>query len=175
MSAWDASQTKLNEFYHLLWLQIQALGTSMQETVNGVNTALEGVQASGGSGGSGSGDEGDSADKDVGTQVQETMEGLIDKYLGMIGLSMDSLKNAQKTAGMGIVLGTASVALPYAKEVLTGEEEKEEDDEDSGGDDEEKEEEDDEEDFWDMIDGLDDAASIGDKRDGKFGDDDEDE
>jgi hypothetical protein len=167
MSAWDASQTKLNEFYSMLWSQIQELGASMKDTVGGVNEALAGVQAGGGGGEEGSSSE------DVGTQIEETVQGLVDKYLGMIGLSMDTLKNAQKTAGMGVVLGTATVALPYAKDTLLGKEEEEEK-EDSGGDDgDEKEEEDDEEEFWDMIDDLDDAASISDKRDGKFDPDDE--
>jgi hypothetical protein len=139
----------------------------MKDTVGGVNEALAGVQAGGGGGEEGSSSE------DVGTQIEETVQGLVDKYLGMIGLSMDTLKNAQKTAGMGVVLGTATVALPYAKDTLLGKEEEEEK-EDSGGDDgDEKEEEDDEEEFWDMIDDLDDAASISDKRDGKFDPDDE--
>lgn len=172
MSAWDASQSKLNEFYHLLWAQIQDLGTSMQATVDGVNTALESVQA----GGTGGGDDTSSGEEDVGTQVLNTMQGLIDKYLGMVGLSVETLKNAPKTAGMGVVLGAASVALPYAKDTFLGTDEEEDEKDDSGGDEEETDEEDDEEDFWDMIDGLEDAASISDKRDGKFGDgDDENE
>lgn len=158
MSAWDASQSKLNDFYHMLWSQIQDLGTSMQDTVDGVNEALEGITPGG---------EGKSEDTDLRQQLQDTMKELVDRYLGMIGLSVDTLKDAEKTAGMGLVLGTATVALPYAKKVMVGDDE-EDKEESSGGGKEDDKEEDDEEDFWEMIDGLDEAASISDKRDGKF-------
>jgi hypothetical protein len=163
MSAWDASQTKLNEFYSMLWSQIQDLGASMKETVGGVNEALEGVQAGG---------KEESEDSDIGQQLQDTMKDLVDKYLGMVGLSVDTLKDVEKTAGMGVVLGTATVALPFAKKIMMGEDE-EEKEEASGGEKDDAEDEDDEEDFWELIDDLDDAESINDKRDGKFDPDEE--
>jgi hypothetical protein len=164
MSAWDTSQVKLNEFYSMLWSQIQDLGTAMNKTVDGVNKALEGVK---------SGGEEKSEDTDLRQQLQDTMKDLVDKYLGMIGLSVDTLKDAEKTAGMGLVLGTATVALPYAKKILVGDDEEEKEDSSGGGKEDEDREEDDEEDFWDMIDDLDEAEEINDKRDGKFDDEEE--
>jgi hypothetical protein len=86
---------------------------------------------------------------------------------------VDTLKDAEKTAGMGLVLGTATVALPYAKKILVGDDEEEKEDSSGGGKEDEDREEDDEEDFWDMIDDLDEAEEINDKRDGKFDDEEE--
>jgi hypothetical protein len=64
MSAWDTSQVKLNEFYSMLWSQIQDLGTAMNKTVDGVNKALEGVKPGG---------EEKSEDTDLRQQLQDTM------------------------------------------------------------------------------------------------------
>jgi hypothetical protein len=159
-STWNDSLSKLNNSYSLLWSYIQDLGAAMDDTVGGVNEALKSIKSGGGS---------DSTDnEDIGSQINDTVKGIVDKYLGMVGLSVDTLMNVEKTAGVGLLLGVGTVALPYAKNVMFGEDEDEEKEGSSGGDDDKDEEKDDEEDFWDMIEDLDDAAEINDKRDGKF-------
>jgi len=70
-----------------------------------------------------------------------------------------------------VITGVTTAALPGIKSTLGGDEEEKKDE--SGGGKEDEKEEDDEEDFWEMIEGLDDAASISDKRNGKFDPDEE--
>jgi hypothetical protein len=183
MSAWDASQSKLNEFYSILWSQIQDLGTAMQDTVKGVNEALGSAQTSSGSGtSSGEGeDSGDAKEYNVDymDQMNDAIGRLLDPYLKQFNLSISDMKGSfTSMSKAGFITAGSGIATLYGtdklKEHFLGDEEEEDASGDGGGDTEaEGSDDSDEEDFWSMIEGMGAAASISDKRNGNFGDSDD--
>jgi len=173
MSAWDASQSKLNEYYSMLWSQIQEMGTAMEDTVSGMNDALATVQ--------------DSATDDGSTdysvdylgQMKDVVGRLFDPYLKQFHLNMSDLQGSfTSMSKAGFITASSGIATLYGtdkvKDFLLGGEEEEDKSDNGGGDKEAADSGDsDEDDFWDLIEGLGDAASISDKRNYKIEDSDD--
>lgn len=159
-------QAAIRRSYGLLWDDVQALGTSMQQTVDGVNEALASATSTESTESSSS--EGKEYEVDYEKQLTGVVSKMLDPYLKDFYFSIDDLKGSiTSIANAGFFTAVSGMASLYGIEKVkeqifgTTEEEKSESGGDGGGGDAES---DDEEDFWALVE----EDSFGDKRDGKF-------
>ena len=116
MSAWDESQAKLNEYYSMLWSQIQDMGTAMEDTVSGMNDALASVQASGSGAGSSSDDSSDGTNYNVDYmgQMKDVVGRLFDPYLKQFHLNMSDLQGSfTSMSKAGFITAGSGIATLY--------------------------------------------------------------